>query len=212
MLRRDGTPRQARLIAAAAGIAVFAAGLVALAVLPKGHSGDEPKNHGSPATRAEAAETPASGSEPSSASSASPPSTPYGGQFVQEYKDVKFSLPGSGGITGVYFTDKGPKVTTDHIEADGADLQYFTVSDPELRLRFDSVEMASSTGPADASACYDAVNRSPIGGGVSYPSLKIGAVFCLTNDMSDQLTYIRLIGKRPDRLTWIATGWLTQSE
>ncbi|WUU99065.1 serine/threonine protein kinase [Actinoallomurus sp. NBC_01490] len=209
MLRRDGAPRRPLLIAAAAGIAVFAVGLVALAVLPKGHSGAETKNHGSPVTHAGAAETPASGGSPSSASS-SP--TPYGGQFVQEYKDVTFSLPGGGSISGVYFTDNGPKVTTDNVEADGADLQYFTVSDPELRLRFDSVEMASSTGPADAGACYDAVNRSPIAGAVSYPSLKIGAVFCLTNTMSNQLTYIRLTGKRPGRLTWSATGWLSQSE
>ncbi|GAA4615280.1 hypothetical protein GCM10023195_67250 [Actinoallomurus liliacearum] len=206
-LRREGTPGRPVLIAAAVGIAVFAVGVITLVTLPKVHSRNATKTQGPPAGQA-AAQTPGTAGRPTPPSS-SP--TPYGGRFVPEYKDVSFSLPGHGGISGVYFTDKGPKVTTDTVETDGSDLQYFTVSDPELRLRYASVEMAPSTGPADAGACQDAVDRDPIGGSVSYPSLKVGAAFCLINTMSDQLAYIRLTGRREDRLTWSATGWLTQS-
>ncbi|GAA0322220.1 hypothetical protein GCM10010151_10040 [Actinoallomurus spadix] len=199
--------RQPVLIAAAVGIAVFAVGVVALVTLPKAHSGDETKNGRRPAAQADATPAPAAGGQAASPSS-SP--TPYGGAFVPEYKDVSFSLPGHGGISGVTFTDKGPKVTTDAAETGVADLQYFTVTDGELRL-YDTVEMAPITGPADAAACKDAVDRNPIAGSVSYPSLKVGAAFCLTNGANDQLAYIRLTGKRKDRLAWTATGWLTQS-
>jgi serine/threonine protein kinase len=204
VVRRDGTPRRPRLIAAALGVAVLAVGVVTLVAATRGHSGDA--NRSSPLAQTSTTDTTSANTVPSS-----PSGTPYGGQFVQEYKDISFSMPGGATISGVSFTEKGPEVTTDTVETDGADLQYFTVSDAELRLRYAGVEMASSTGAPDAQTCYDAVRRNPIGG-VKFPALKIGAVFCLTNTMNNQLAHIRLTSKRRDRLTWVATGWLTQSE
>jgi hypothetical protein len=178
---------------------------VVLVATTQGHSRDA--NSSSPPL----AQTDTTDTTPASAPSASASATPYGGEFVQEYEDISFSMPGGAAISGVSFTEKGPEVSTDAGEMDKADLQYFANPDPTLGIRYAGVEMAPSSGTPDARTCDETVKRNPISK-VNYPSLKVGAVFCLTNTMNDQLVRLRLTGKRRDRLTWVATGWLSQSE